>query len=74
MEGSTAVGLDELIADVLAGRRRSIARAMSLAESTGPVGRTLALKAGVAQRTHLLLQRREHPRQLRLPRLEAQRP
>ena len=42
MEGSTAVGLDELIADVLAGRRRSIARAMSLAESTGPVGRSLA--------------------------------
>ena len=42
MEGSSAVGLDELIADVLAGRRRSIARAMSLAESTGPIGRSLA--------------------------------
>lgn len=42
MEGSTAAGLDELIADVLAGRRRSIARAMSLAESTGPAGRSLA--------------------------------
>jgi LAO/AO transport system kinase len=42
MEGSSAAGLDELIGDVLAGRRRSIARAMSLAESTGPAGRSLA--------------------------------
>jgi LAO/AO transport system kinase len=42
MEGSSAAGLDELIAEVRAGRRRSIARAMSLAESTGPAGRTLA--------------------------------
>ena len=42
MEGSSAAGLNDLIADVLAGRRRSIARAMSLAESTGPAGRSLA--------------------------------
>ncbi|MGZ9034094.1 MAG: methylmalonyl Co-A mutase-associated GTPase MeaB [Rhodospirillales bacterium] len=42
MEGSSAAGLDDLIADVLAGRRRSVARAMSLAESTGPAGRNLA--------------------------------
>lgn len=42
MEGTGATGLDELIAEVLGGRRRSIARAMSLAESTGPAGRSLA--------------------------------
>lgn len=42
MEGSSAAGLNDLIADVLAGRRRSVARAMSLAESTGPAGRSLA--------------------------------
>jgi LAO/AO transport system kinase len=49
MEGTGATGLDELIAEVLGGRRRSIARAMSLAESTGPAGRSLA--AGLYRHT-----------------------
>ncbi|MBL8661021.1 MAG: methylmalonyl Co-A mutase-associated GTPase MeaB [Rhodospirillales bacterium] len=43
MQGQAAAAFSEnLIDDVLAGRRRSISRAMSLAETTGSAGRELA--------------------------------
>ncbi len=42
MEGTGATAEHDLIAEVLAGRRRSIAKAMSLAESTGATGRSIA--------------------------------
>lgn len=42
MKGTGASADRDLIAEVLAGRRRSIAKAMSLAESTGAVGRSMA--------------------------------